>query len=278
MKEVISTNLNCVYNTLSFIEKNYAQDISIKELEDVSNYSYRNIQRIFRYTCDETIGAYQKRLRVENAYKMMLYTKNSISSIALQVGFANLASFSKAFKQYFHLSPKQAKLQKTPLMANANIFPLETAQQIKHKIVYVQPFKMYYKSAFINYEHNEIERVWDKFMQNKFPAKESEFYGIIADEPLIRESLHCRYDTCCNMQSQTTNLPSKTIAGGRYAQFTHYGEYETIEETYIKIYSSWILNTKLEFGNTPIIEKYIRHPDNTSSIQEQITHILLPLK
>lgn len=51
MKQDISSNLNCVYNTLSFIEKNYDQLISIEQLEDISHYSYRNIQRIYRYTC-----------------------------------------------------------------------------------------------------------------------------------------------------------------------------------------------------------------------------------
>lgn len=279
MKTDTSTNLNCVYNTLSFIEKNYAQEISTKELEEVSNYSYRNIQRIFRYTCGETIGAYQKRLRVENAYKMILYTNNNISSIALEVGFANLSSFSKAFKQHFSLAPKQAKQQKTPLLAKSDIFPTAAvAEQLKPETVYIQPFKVYYKSAFISYEHEEIERIWDRFMENEFPSNETEFYGIVADEPLIRESLNCRYDTCSSMPTTTTRLPTKTIAGGRYAQFTHYGDYENIEETYTRIYSGWILTTKLEFGNTPVIEKYIRHPGNTTAIQEQVTYIWLPLK
>lgn len=277
MKKDISANLNCVYNTLHFIEKNYDQVISIKELEDVSNYSYRNIQRIFRYTCGETIGAYQKRLKVENAYKMILYTSNSISSIALKVGFANLASFSKAFKQHFNIAPKEAKLQKGPLLAKAEIFPVEAKELLKPEIVYVQPIMVYYNSAFINYEHEEIELEWKRFMQNKFPVHGNEFYGVVADEPLIRESLRCRYDTSCTMQSQTYKLPSKTIGGGKYAQFTHYGEYEAIEDTYAKIYSGWILNAGLEFGHTPVIEKYIKHPDNIASVEEQVTYIWLPI-
>ena len=69
---------DCIDNTLSFIEKNYNSPISIKDLERISFYSYRNIQRIFKYSCGETIGAYQKRLRVENAYKLILYTKKTL--------------------------------------------------------------------------------------------------------------------------------------------------------------------------------------------------------
>lgn len=277
MKVERSGNLNCVYNSITLIEKNYDQVISIEELEEVSHYSYRNIQRIFKYTCGETVGAYQKRLRVENAYKMMIYTSANISSIALKVGFSNLASFSKAFKQHFGITPKEAKSQKTPLMAKAEIFPVEAAQLLKPEIVYLRPLTVYYGTAFISYIDEEMEGLWDKFMKNEFPEHGNEFYGIVADEPLIRENLKCRYDTCSTMQAKNIRLPSKTIGGGRYAQFIHSGGYETIEETYTQIYSGWILEPGLEFGPSPVIEKYIGHPGNTARSEEQQTYILLPL-
>lgn len=277
MKKHISTNLSCVYSTLDLIEKNYDQVISIEALENASNYSYRNIQRIFKYTCGETIGSYQKRLRLEHAYKMILYTNHSLSSIALKVGFANLASFSKAFKQQFHIAPKEAKLQKVPLLAKANILPVETAQLLQPEIVYVNPIKVYYKTAFIDYVEEEIELIWENFMQHEFPKYGNEFYGLVADEPLIKENLACKYDTCSSIQSTTEKLPSKTIGGGRYAQFIHLGPYHTIEDTYSHIYSGWILTTKLKFGHSPAIEKYIKHPDNTTSEEEQITYIWLPI-
>lgn len=55
-----SSNLYCVYNIIHFIENNYDQEVSIKQLEEVSHYSYRNIQRIFKYTCKETIALIRK--------------------------------------------------------------------------------------------------------------------------------------------------------------------------------------------------------------------------
>jgi len=277
MIENSSSNLYCVYNTLNFIENNYDQDISIKQLEEVSHYSYRNIQRIFKYTCGETIGAYQKRRRVENAYKLMLYTKESITSVALTVGFANLASFSKAFKQHFNCSPKEAKLNKTLLFSEAGITPVESELLLQPEIIYLPSLKVYYESAFIPYENAEIELLWERFMQNEFPGSGTAFFGVIADDPLITAELHCRYDACSSEKASNRSLPSKMIAGGRYAQFIHTGTYETIEETYKNIYSSWILETDLEFAHTPIIERYLKHVDNSSSKEDQLTSILLPL-
>ncbi|MGO4290893.1 AraC family transcriptional regulator [Chitinophaga sp. RAB17] len=273
-----SSNLYCVYNMLHFIEKNYDQEVSIKQLEEVSHYSYRNIQRIFKYTCGETIGAYQKRLRVENAYKLMLYTKENITSIALQVGFANLASFSKAFKQHFHCSPKEAKLNKTLLFSEAGIAPVESGVVLQPEIIYLPPLKVYYESAFISYENSEIELLWERFMKNEFPDAGTAYFGVIADDPLITEELNCRYDVCTSEQAINKQLPSKVIMGGRYAQFIHTGTYETIEETYKNIYSGWMLESDLEFAPTPIIERYLKHVDNSDTKEDQLTSILLPLK
>ncbi|WP_228407690.1 MULTISPECIES: helix-turn-helix domain-containing protein [Chryseobacterium] len=58
------------------------------------------------------MGAFQQRLKVQNAYKRILYTQESLASIAVEVGFSTIESFSKAFKQHFGMSPKEAKLTK----------------------------------------------------------------------------------------------------------------------------------------------------------------------
>ena len=92
-------DLSRVYNTLDFVEANYNKQISIKELENVSCYSYRNIQRIFKYAFNETIGEYQKRLRLEKGYKRMLYTRENLTEIAFEVGFESMAAFSKALSE-----------------------------------------------------------------------------------------------------------------------------------------------------------------------------------
>lgn len=270
--------VDCVDNTVSFIENHYNEPISIKDLETVSYYSYRNIQRIFKCTCGETIGAFQKRLRVENAYKLILYSKMPLSEIALEVGFDNLASFSKAFKQHFGISPKDARKSKPILFENNKISPTLATEEIPYQTIYLPPLKVYFKSIKTYYLNDEIEVLWDKIMSLDLPEKGVDYYGVIADEPLITDEIKCRYDACISQPPKDKTLSSKTILGGRYAQFFHYGSYDTIEDTYSKIYARWILNTKLEFSPSPIIEQYIKHDSNTSHESEYVTAILLPLK
>lgn len=271
-------SLNCIYRVINFLEKNYDQPISVKELEEVSHYSYRNIQRIFKYSCGETIGTFQQRLKVENAYKRILYTQENLSCIAVEVGFANIASFSKAFKQHFGISPKAARQNKEELLCGHEILPITSDVLLEPEIVYLKPMQVYYQSTNTYYNNEEIEVLWEKFMENKFHDSGTEYFGVIADEPLIKTEISCRYDACSSMQCENKKLPSKIIFGGKYARFIHPGSYETIDETYTKIYSRWIFHSELEFSHTPIIEKYERYSEHAENQEEQLTYILLPLK
>ena len=269
--------INCIYNTLNLIEKNFAKPITIEELENTACYSYRNIQRIFKYACGETIGGYQKRLKLENAFKLMLYTTKTLTDIAIEVGFENIATFSKAFKQHYDISPREARRSKNLLFKQASITPTISGIKLHPEIVYIPSKTVYYQGINTDYENKEIELLWEAFFTNDFPQQNTEYYGIIADDPLITEKIKCRYEACSTLQSSTKKLPSKTLFDGRYAKFMHAGRYEKIEETYRQIYAGWILNSELEFGCTPIIEHYINHSENTSCSDEYITAILIPL-
>ena len=266
-----------INDILNYIEENYNQPIAVKALEQVSLYSYRNIQRIFKYTCGETIGEYQKRLKIENGYKFMLYTQKSLSDIAFEVGFDNIASFSKAFKQYYGISPREARQNKQVLFQKNEIEPLLTTEIIPYELVYLPTQKVYYQSTKTHYLNEDIEWLWEKILSNDFAQKNIEYYGVILDEILITDKIKCRYDACVSAQAQNKALPSKNIFGGRYAKFLHHGNYESIEDTYQKIYAGWILTAALAFSPTPIIEHYIKHSDNTAAEENYVTAILIPI-
>lgn len=272
------TENNALNTILHFIEENFNRQITINEIEKISFYSYRNIQRIFKYACGETIGAYQKRLKLEHAYKLILYTKNNFSEIAIVVGFENSASLSKAFKKQFKISPKEARQNKLKLLVVDNITPAFATNYIEPKIIYFPETIIYYQTTKTSYDNNEIEILWEKFSAYIFPERDTEYYGIIADEPLITDKLNCRYDAATTLPAKNKNLPSKKIKSGKYAQFFHYGNYDNIEQTYKLIYTGWIFNSALDFDSSPIIEHYIKHASNSEHPDDFITAILIPLK
>lgn len=266
-----------IENTINFIEENYYKPISVSDLESISCCSYRNLQRIIKYSYGETIGSFQIRLKLESAYKLILFSKESFSEIAYKVGFETLSAFSKAFKKRYKMTPKQARQKKEIIIKESEIkFGLSTVQ-LTPEIVYLTETKIFYQSTRTNYVNKEIEALWEKFSLNEFPKNSVDYFGVIADEQLITEQIKCRYDACFTVQPMNKKFPSKTIFGRKYAKFIHHGDYNSIEDTYSAIYTGWILTTRLEFGNSPIIEHYVRHSTNEASEIDYMTEILIPL-
>ena len=94
---------------LKYIDDNYRYQISKKEVETLVYCSQRNSQRLFKRFFNETISSFQKRVKLENAYKKLVYTSENIKNIAYDVGYGNQSSFAKAFQKYFGLSPSEAR-------------------------------------------------------------------------------------------------------------------------------------------------------------------------
>jgi AraC family transcriptional regulator len=267
--------LKRIYDTKYYIASNYSRPIAIQKLENISCYSYRNLQRIFISLFNENIGSYQTRLKVENGYKKLLYTKAPISDIAFELGFSDLQSFSKTFKKNFGITPTKARKQKENLLTDADDIQI-VPQELKPETVSILATEVYYQSKRTYYQNPDIEALWDEFLEHNFDEN-TDFYGLISDDIVITHQGKCSYDACANTNQTIKNLPFKKIFGGQYLRFTHQGNYNSIEETYKQIYGGWILENDIQFSHTPIIEHYIKHQGNCASEEEYITHILIPL-
>ncbi|MET3026660.1 AraC family transcriptional regulator [Flavobacterium sp. UW10123] len=269
-------NLKRIYNTRNYIETNYNKIISISELEDISSYSYRNLQRVFYSLFQETIGAYQTRLKVEIGYKKILYSNNQISDIALEVGFADVQSFSKTFRKHFNCPPSTARNQKELLLNDFH--PQEPVYNILDpEIVFIPEITAYYSSCKTSYINPEIETLWDTLLKNEITEPISDFFGIITDDVLITEKSKCTYEACIVSKTTIRNLPTKKLFGGRYARFLHHGCYDTLEDTYQQIFGAWLLNNDIEVSHLPVIEQYIKNDLNCNTPSEYLTAIYIPL-
>ncbi|WP_395047053.1 GyrI-like domain-containing protein [Flavobacterium sp.] len=268
--------LKRIYDTQNYIEKNYDKLIAVSELEAISCYSYRNLQRIFFSLFNETIGSYQTRLKVENGYKILLYSKKQISDIAIEVGFSDLQSFSKTFKKHFGISPSVARNKKEILFRDNN-FIQSIDYDLEPEIIFIPKKLVNYSSCRTNYINPEIESLWDNFLKNNFDTTNSQYFGVISDDVIITNKSKCNYDACVFAENLNPKLPVKEIFGSKYAKFIHNGSYNSIEKIYAQIYGGWILDNELEFSHLPIIENYIKHDSNASSESDFITEILIPL-
>jgi AraC family transcriptional regulator len=132
-----------IQSVIQFIEKNYQRTIPTSELERVAHYSYRNLQRFFKNIFKESLGAFQKRLKLEFAYKRLIYTQDSITDIALEVGFEILQAFTKSFKQTYLIAPSEARKNKLDVF---KFFIEPENQSIKYELIFLPKLTVHYQS------------------------------------------------------------------------------------------------------------------------------------
>lgn len=267
-----------IQKVLIFLEKNYSRQITPEELENISNYSYRNTQRIFKNIFKENIGEYQKRLRLENGFKRLIYSNENISDISFSIGYESNQAFTKAFKKKYAITPRKARLSKE------NIFN-DFIKSINHKtidseIIRLNPIEVYYKLIITNnYDNTTINHHWKELYKKTTDCKDVDYYGLIVDQPLLSIKSKCRYEACVTKTNTEHNsLQRKTIAGGKYVKYTYYGSYDSILDHYRLLYHDWLFHQKYEIDSRPILEHYEVGPINIADEEKYITNILVPIK
>ncbi len=96
-----------VANTAAYIERHYTEKFTLDELAQMSHYSSRHFVRIFTETYHTTPQKYILSLRLRHACTMLRDSGMSVEDIALQSGFSDGNYFSRIFKKYMNMSPKQ---------------------------------------------------------------------------------------------------------------------------------------------------------------------------
>jgi two-component system response regulator YesN len=89
----------------NYIDKNYSQEIKISMFTEKYYLSKVYIMKLFKQDYDCSIYEYVQKVRMEKAIELLKDPKISIQNISQMVGYSNNNYFSKAFKNYYQISP-----------------------------------------------------------------------------------------------------------------------------------------------------------------------------
>lgn len=89
-----------------YLKAHYHENVSISELAKRAGMSVRQMERRFQATFKTTPRHYVMKLRILAACESLLNTDQSITQIALKVGFYDHAAFSRQFSRIMGFSPR----------------------------------------------------------------------------------------------------------------------------------------------------------------------------
>jgi len=94
-----------VKHTIAYLQQNYHHAISRQELAAAVGVSKDYLSHIFRQELGLSPWEYLTRYRIQQAKALLRRTHESVTAIALQVGFDDLSYFNRVFRKHVGCSP-----------------------------------------------------------------------------------------------------------------------------------------------------------------------------
>ncbi len=96
-----------VQQVQDFIEENFRQAIQVSQLADMVNITPRTLNRRFQAAVMMRPIEYIQAVRIEQAKRLLELGDVTIKSLACQVGYDDISSFTRLFKRATELTPKE---------------------------------------------------------------------------------------------------------------------------------------------------------------------------
>ena len=108
-------SLSAIDNALHYIRENYSENLSLKSILALTNYSKSHFIRLFKESTGMNVSEYINKYRIEKACLDLIYSSSNITEIATANGFNNIQYFSRKFREYMKCTPKQYQKKRKKL-------------------------------------------------------------------------------------------------------------------------------------------------------------------
>jgi len=270
-----------------YIDEHLDEPLSVERLSRVANFSKYHFHRQFFEYAGMNVARYIQVMRLRRAsYRLAFSPERRIIDIAIEAGFENPESFTRAFKRYIGQSPSQ--FRKAPAWKPWNdSMQLPKRERIEPMGVNIVEFE---PTRVAVLEHRGAsERINDtarKFIEWRkhsglSPVASSPTFGIAYDDPEVAEPDHFRFDICGSVKEPIAENPygvvNKVIPAGRCAVVRHYGSTDRISDSAYYLYREWLPQSGEELRDFPLYFHYLKLMPDTPE-HELITDVYLPLK
>lgn len=92
---------------LNYIHCNFNRKIYLNELAELGKYNPSYFSLLFKEFTGDTLTDYVKKIRMQQAKKMLLETNFSVEQICTTVGYGEKKQFYKLFKYHEGVTPSQ---------------------------------------------------------------------------------------------------------------------------------------------------------------------------
>ena len=253
---------------LVHIQANLDGDLSLGALGQKAGLSPWYLHRLFRTLVGETPKSYVARLRLERGAFRLLIHDATLLEIALECGFHNHETFTRAFRRRFGRSPSDyrnwIKRQDTRSQGPARDVVVSLPARFElsaTKVVRLRPMHL----AFIRHVGpyaavpNTIFDELAAWAATKHGLGQTIWMGIGHDAPASTPPHQLRFDAAVVVSAPFApegHIGYQQLSGGEFAVTTHVGPFDTLPAAYAAIFPRVMALPGYQVLGLPAIEIY----------------------
>lgn len=272
---------------LDYIETHLHEPLGAERLAEVARFSRFHFHRQFADYVGVGVARYVLLMRLRHAaYQVAFDGKARIIDIALDAGFENPESFTRAFKSAFGQSPSAFRRQPDWVTWHERYWFRIPEREINVNVEIVQFDTVRIAVLAHRGPAEQLNTTVGRFIEwrqsNTLSPKDSHrTFGIAYDNPDTTEPEKFRFDICGEVKADVPSNPQgvveKVIPGGRCARVRHLGSHLRLGESIYPMYRHWLPASNEELRDFPLYFHYLNLLPETAEA-DLVTDIYLPLK
>lgn len=294
---------------LAYAEAHLDERLTAEILADRAAMSRHHFHRVFRAYIGCSVANYVTWLRLRRAFALLVSGRETVSEIALAVGYESAQALAKAMRRDFDTTPSAVRQGGAP--AYENLLQPRTEHRFRtnpDRAIDMQVTRMtalpdgivaltatargMVDNNMIRAARQAYGELFKEVSRAGLRDQVTSYLSVVPDDPTGPDDPHCRFiaglvfgyslATCSGRPLQPSGIALsgsmswQQIASGRYTVFTHIGPYSTLHLTWKSIYRDWLPASGERLRDAPPIELNLNRPESIAP-DELRTEIWLPI-
>lgn len=285
-----------------YIENHLKEQIVLDDLTYISGFSKYHFHRIFKALLNESLSHYINRLRLEKAVFLLIHRKDmSITDIAYKLGYSDSAVFSRAFKNYYDISPtvyrdnfsKNCKDVFKISNYNESVMKIQSKSSVepesgKIELLTLKNTKVIYVRYIGRYENLGdafkylLEKLF-KYAENiGIDINNQKVLAIYHDNPQFTEKDKLRTSICLTVPSdkyivEDNDIGTMILPEGKYGVGHFHIAQRQYSDAWDYMYKEWLTNTEYFPCDSYPFEVYISTGED-DPLHKHKVDIYIPIK
>jgi AraC family transcriptional regulator len=274
---------------LAYIEEHISEQIDLGSTAAEVGLSKFYFERLFQAEIGQPFYAYLKRVRMHGAAARLKWTNQSMLDIASGYGYGSNASFTRAFRSYWGVSPTAYRSDDESWSAVPHYQGGSSENPPRIQVREIGSYHCIFRRYYGPY--STLQDSWSDFLERlPEPLRGSEltgpFLGRVYDDPRITPAHEIRYD-CCYVFADAEDArlglhPMRdglvTTDAGLYAVVDNNREPRSRSEVYSFVLDKWMPTTRYRYSDVPALEMFMESPAEANSPLAPACTMFVPLE